>query len=1447
MSVFISHASADDGFVKELRDKLEAQGVSVWVDSRNLRGGDKLNAEIEQAIQAATHVLAVLSPKTINSPWVRKEIQSAEQVAKTKPDYRVIPLMLPGIEPAALLLWFEEEPVGVKIALEPGQLQEALPQILAALGVVLPNDPAAAVAAPSRPMAELLLELRDPKLAQQENGLMELSAEAVVVYTPPDTGQQPEVKSRRFRFVAPIGPIEQERLRWYLEKFYRWPAGHFLEDAAYIEQQIPHWGQKLFQASLGQPQAQAVYTGWREARAQAERRFSLRVDADVLDGDGAARQAAQLAASRLQSLPWELLHDGKAYLSEGAEPVRVRRRLPNYDNQLPRPAALPIRILLASPRPEQAGVRYINHRISAKPLVEALDELGDLAELTILNPPTLPALEQALRSARAAGRPFHVLHFDGHGVYDAEHGLGALCFEDPQDQEELENRRMQLVDAETLARLLLDHRIPLVFLEACQSAHSETDPTASVAARLLEAGVSSVVAMSHSVLVETARRFVTAFYQSLAEGQRVGSAMLAGQTTLQREAHRGTVAGAGELRLQDWFVPVLYQEAHDPSLFSRRPSAPAARLHAADRAKRLGQLPPPPPHQFVGRSRELLGLERLLELQPYAVITGIGGEGKTTLAVELARWLVQTRRFHRCAFVSLEQYSDLRGVVDSLGQQMLPQYSVAEYGDDMDKALQPIQRELADHRCMLVFDNLESLLAEDTAAGLLGCLAGLLTPSSSTGGEGTRLLFTSREPLPTPFNHKARHINLSRLRAEDAEELLIQVLRQEGKTVRPDEQGYLPQAITDLIEAVNRHARALVLLAPELHREGLAATTQSIRQTMAELQQRHPGQREFSLYASVELSLRRLSPQAREWVQGLAVFEDGGIAWSVSQVIGITQEQAQALLAELVAVGLAEQQAYTYHRLDPALPAYLVLSLDEARQESYRQRWRQAMAGLVDFLYQQLFEDIQLSARLSLLELPNLLAYLHQLAESVEAGRTDAVALTVQAGSVEQLLANLHRPQALSRVVKLREQAARHLGTWNHARFEHERLSIERLLDQGALPQAFASAQALWRECQQAGEQAYPGADYDTAGAFCLLGQVLETGGAAAQALPLLQEAQRRFECLGEDGAQMAAVALGRQGDCLLFLGQLDGAAAAYEERIRRGEKLDDQRGVAVGKGQLATVRLEQKRYGEALQGYREALQRFESMGETGSMAGIWHQIGIVYRRCQDFPQAEQDYQQSLALRVQRGDQAGEALGLLELGNLNRDWNRPEAALKCSQQAAELYSRLGDRRYEGAARSNLAMVLMPLDRYDQARRELQRALECKQEFGAAAQPWKTWDLLSDLELATGNPAAAEAARQQALQSYLAYRRDGGENHSGAGRLVEAVWQGLRQRDVSEISQIIPQWLEHPDWQEDQTFLRHLQAILEGARDMERAADASLHYETAAELCFLLERLAAAGL
>jgi hypothetical protein len=118
-------------------------------------------------------------------------------------------------------------------------------------------------------------------------------------------------------------------------------------------------------------------------------------------------------------------------------------------------------------------------------------------------------------------------------------------------------------------------------------------------------------------------------------------------------------------------------------------------------------------------------------------VRGQGGMGKTTLAVELARWLVRTGRFRRAAFVSLETVSDVRSVLDSLGQQVLPEganWSVAQY-PDLRQALQPVQRALADHPTLLVLDNLESVLPDasgQTPAAAAPVAAGVCARICST-------------------------------------------------------------------------------------------------------------------------------------------------------------------------------------------------------------------------------------------------------------------------------------------------------------------------------------------------------------------------------------------------------------------------------------------------------------------------------------------------------------------------------------------------------------------------------------------------------------------------------------------------------------------------------------------------------------------------------------------
>lgn len=1449
--IFISHSSKDAKFVRELREALEGLGLSVWVDSRELRGGEKLKPEIVEAIEQARQFIAVISLHTVNAPWVLKEIRNALEVESQRKDegYRVIPLLLPGIEVAALGLFFDEEPFGIRVEVKTGGLSEALPQILASLGESLPDERQPMVDVAPQFVEELVLRLNDLRI-EMADGKRSVRAVAQLVYEPADSTAR-AVESRRYVFTSPHGLIEAEMLRWYLEDYFVWPVGIYRERAERVEKLLPTWGQELYQAAIGNQAAQEAHTAWQEGEDSSERRFTVFIERELAEGSSEEEQiVASQAAAELLSLPWELLHDGRGFLFHGARPVRVRRRLPNRHQQGVRPTQLPIRILLTSPRPEDKNTDYIDHRVSAKPLVETVERLGELAKLTVLSPPTFSALEEALRRAREAGEPYDVMHFDGHGVYDPKVGLGALCFEDPKDTQKLVGRAMHLVHAERLAEVIHAYRIPLVFLEACQSAKTEDDPTASVAAKLLEEGVTSVVAMSHSILVETARRFVGSFYRELTQGKRIGTAMLAGQRELHHDTYRGKMLDVGDLRLQDWFVPVLYQEEQDPQLVTKVPPAEVQLLQLKQRQLNLGELPASPSHDFHGRSRELLALERLLHIEPWAVIWGQGGEGKTTLAIELARWLVRVGQFNRAAFISLEQYTDARGILDSLGHQLLPkgeEWSIAHYGNDLHLALQPIERALKDRATIIVLDNVESVLPTNTEQLSLEAASAdeifELCHKLLAANNATRLVITTRTPLPAPFNANRNQIVIGPLDRNNAVKLVAEVMRQEGLTPKQDDMGGEAQEVAELVEAVGCHARALVLLASEVARKGVRATTEHLHRLMTELHEKFPGDRENSLYASVELSLRRVPSTIREQVKALAV-ANGGIHIDVlKQLLGLDTKAAFRLLGQLIEAGLAQYIDYGHYRIDSALPSYLSREMSDIEHEKLMSSWVKVMKEFIAVLYEQLFRDGKIASHLTLLELPNLTELLFYIKEHA------APEIVVEvANSIELLLSQLGQPKALAQATSVREYAAKKLTEWSFAMYLAESAHVDRLLERRETQAAVQAAQELLRRCTDAGESAYPQARYDIAAAYYRLGRSLFWMGDSESALSQLEIARYRFQELFDTGnfkaERMLAVTAATVGDCLRQLGRLEKAAEVYQEAISRANNYKDKRQSATTTCNLGIVRMEQGRYSEALGIFNEVLPMFESLNEPLSVANVLQFIGETYEKANQIEQAENALRRALVIQVQQKSLEGEAGSMIQLGIMYDRIGRLEEAVNCSEKAAEIYVKLRNQIAEGAVRNNLGITFIKLRRFDEARRELLRAIQCGEPYGHSARLWNPLGHLCTVETKLGNLQAAAQAHQQAIQSYMSYRLDGGETLASGASFCTHTAELITQKNTSDLEQEFTVRLNedrqiHPA---ERVLLLKLLEVIRGNRNADLAKDLNLDPKDAVELLFILKAL-----
>ncbi len=226
--IFISHSSKNDGVVKRLREVLELEGISTWVDSREFTGGDMLDETLKEKIESAQSFLILLSIDSLSSEWVQKELKLAQKVAKERADegYKVISLIMPGVPAGLLKPFFPKEPI--HIFLEEGatgpNLDEKMPHILAALGKMLPNDWEPSEIISVEPVEELILELTDPIIVE-EGGVRRARATAELTYHPAEGGRS--ITSRRYRFTAPLGPVELGEIRWYIEKYYQWPTGVF--------------------------------------------------------------------------------------------------------------------------------------------------------------------------------------------------------------------------------------------------------------------------------------------------------------------------------------------------------------------------------------------------------------------------------------------------------------------------------------------------------------------------------------------------------------------------------------------------------------------------------------------------------------------------------------------------------------------------------------------------------------------------------------------------------------------------------------------------------------------------------------------------------------------------------------------------------------------------------------------------------------------------------------------------------------------------------------------------------------------------------------------------------------------------------------------------------------------------------------------------------------------
>lgn len=76
-NVFLSYSRKDRNFVERLAEDLNGLGIGVWFDKWEIKVGDSIVEKINKGIEENDYLAIVLSPNSVDSEWVKRELNIA--------------------------------------------------------------------------------------------------------------------------------------------------------------------------------------------------------------------------------------------------------------------------------------------------------------------------------------------------------------------------------------------------------------------------------------------------------------------------------------------------------------------------------------------------------------------------------------------------------------------------------------------------------------------------------------------------------------------------------------------------------------------------------------------------------------------------------------------------------------------------------------------------------------------------------------------------------------------------------------------------------------------------------------------------------------------------------------------------------------------------------------------------------------------------------------------------------------------------------------------------------------------------------------------------------------------------------------------------------------------------------------------------------------------------
>jgi DNA-binding SARP family transcriptional activator len=665
--------------------------------------------------------------------------------------------------------------------------------------------------------------------------------------------------------------------------------------------------------------------------------------------------------------------------------------------------------------------------------------------------------------------------------------------------------------------------------------------------------------------------------------------------------------------------------AADPALAAHHADAtPIDRGPTGADRMPLAQLPPDTA-DFTGRDIHIKALVDAVspgtDTAPVvALVTGIGGVGKTTLAVHVAHRL-------RVSFPDGQIYANLRGfstrpvsAFEVAGRTLrdlgIPDAAIPT---DEDERMARYRSALADRRLLLVLDD-----ARDSAQ---------VQPLLPAGG-GSAVLVTSRHRMP---GLAAARVELAVMDRTEAETLFARIVGADRACAEPDAVAAVLRACGDLPLAI-RLAASRLAVRPNwpvhILAERLTTPSQRLDELAAEDRQAR---------ATFQVSYRMLTQdQARAFCL-LAIPDLDDIPVDVAAaVLDLDRRGSERLAEALVDVNLLDTTAPGRYRFHDLLRLYAREQADSAATAADR---RAALSRLVAW-YHERTQAAAHAAGLAILRAAN-----------VDDPFPDA-------GQGRQWLDQEYRNITLTLI-----QCAQVPG------IDLERLAltleyIERhLRGQGHWTEWGHAAAAVLSAALEAG---VPAAELVARG---ILGQLAVFRGDRDLARRQLDRALTLAHTIGDRAAESRT--LDRLGSLALAENRFRDALAHYQRALSASTDVDDHRGQFLALINAAIAHRHLREYQQALHLLDRARALADTLADPESQSMVTHHIACCQVELGNIDQAIVAHEECLALTRTLGHREGEAYTLAQLGRAHLAAHRPAAAASHLSEAVEIFQMLG--------------------------------------------------------------------------------------------------------------------------------------------------------------------------